>query len=52
MNRVIVGFAELLDDGTLIVIAKVDMSKVGRVLLQNDETHYGDMFYPETEGEK
>lgn len=50
MSELKVGLIELADDGTLFIAANVDMSKVGRILLSAEGTHFGDMFYPDVDG--
>ena len=49
MSEIKVGLIQLADDGTLFIVANVDMAKVGRILLSADGTNYGDMFYPDTD---
>lgn len=50
MSELKVGLIELADDGTLFIVANVDMAKVGRILLSEEGTHFGDMFYPDVDG--
>lgn len=36
---------KLLDDGTLIVHTDIDITKITRVNIAQNNTHYGDLFY-------
>ena len=38
---------ELLPDGTLHLFTDTDLSKVNRVLVSQNGTHYGDLYYPD-----
>lgn len=40
---------ELLPDGTLHLFTDVDLSKVGRVLVSQNGTHYGALYYADRE---
>ena len=41
--------AELLPDGTLHLVTDADLSKVGRVLVSQNGTHYGVLYYADGE---
>ncbi len=40
---------KLLDDGTLIVHTDIDIIKITRVNITQNNTHYGDLFYRDEE---
>lgn len=40
---------KLLDDGTLIVHTDIDITKITRVNITQNNTHYGDLFYRDEE---
>lgn len=40
---------KLLDDGTLMVHTDIDITKITRVNITQNNTHYGDLFYRDEE---